>query len=375
MKLMDCRLVHILQTYAGYQKTGVSLIEFDGASLLPFSAADDIGIYIFIPKLASLLQIPIQQTINLFFYGLVSAAWLIGLVGFFFYYQTLLPRLISFVGLTLICLFSLTIGDTYLFYTICPVALIPWSLYFSTKKMSPVSYLFFFLAGITIMFSHYARAHAGLASLFFISWLLITQKKYSLKKKTITLCLLLLGLYLPVIYVNYTYKNYNSFLKQNNITDPFIGITNHMLWHPIYAGLGFLSFKNTDNIRWGDSFAAQKAQSINPNAHYNTPAYEKVLKNEIIKLIKTNPTFIIATIFAKLGILLLYLVIFANIGLIVAFFYPKPWQIETAFWGAFVLSSAFPLLVLPITEYSLGFITFAALYGITSINKLLSNSS
>ena len=81
------------------------------------------------------------------------------------------------------------------------------------------------------------------------------------------------------------------------------------------------------------------------------------------------------TFFAKIGILLMYLVIFANVGLVAAFFYPKPWQIECAFWGALATSSLFSILVLPTIEYSLGFIAFATLYGIVSINYYLYKNS
>jgi len=374
MKLMTCRYLHLVRTLAGYQKTGIPLLGHDGSTIQPFSAADDMGIYVLIPKLASWFCLEIPQAINLFFYGSALLAWLMSVSGFWFYYKSLLQRVIALIGVSLLMLFSLKVGDTYLFYVAPTVALAPWALYLFKRQWSYSSLLFYLLAGTLISLTHYIRSYASIGILFFATWLLITNN-YAWKKKMLSFGILAIGLSLPGVYFNHLYQQYSDFLKKEQITNPADGIKNHLLWHSIYAGFGFLSFKNPDNIRWGDPYALQKAQSIKPGVQYNTLEYEEILKKEIIKLIKHYPAFVIMTIFAKIGILLLYLFVFANFGLIAAFFYPKLWEIESAFWGALVFNSIFSLLVIPTTEYSLGFIAFATLYGIVSINYYLYKTS
>ncbi len=371
---MTCRYLHLVRTLAGYQKTGIPLHGHDGSTIQPFSAADDMGIYVLIPKLASWFCLEIPQAINLFFYGSALLAWLMSVSGFWFYYKTLLHRVIALIGVSLLMLFSLKVGDTYLFYVAPTIALAPWALYFFKRPWTNNSLFFYLLAGTLISLTHYIRAYASIGILFFATWLLITNN-YPWKKKILSFGVLAIGLSLPGVYFNHLYQQYSDFLKKEQIADPADGIKNHLLWHSIYAGLGFLSFKNPDNIQWGDPYPVQKAQSIRPEVLYNTVEYEETLKHEVWRLIKEHPVFIIMTIFAKVGILLLYLLIFANFGLIAALLYPKGWQIETAFWGALASSSLFSLLVLPIPQYSLGFITFATLYGITSINQVIKNTN
>lgn len=365
---MPCRIIHLEQALLGYQKTRIPLIEYNG-SVIPFSAADDMGLYILIPKLATLLSLTIDQTIYLFFYGITFLGWLTSLIGFLLLYQSPLQRIIACIGISLLCIFSLKIGDIYLLYVLPTITLVPWILYFFKKPLVVNSYIFYCSAGFIISLSHYIRTHSCLAVLLCIIWLLVV-KNCPLKKKIFVGLFFSLGLAIPIGYFSYCHKVYSDFIQKEHIADPAAGITNHLFWHSIYAGLGFLSFKNPDNIRWGDPYPVQKAQAINPNVLYNTLEYEQILQGEVIKIIKNHPAFVIMSLFAKIGILILYLIVFANFGLIAALFYPKSWQIELAFWGALITSSLPSLLVLPVPEYSLGFITFATLYGIISINKI-----
>lgn len=62
------------------------------------------------------------------------------------------------------------------------------------------------------------------------------------------------------------------------------------------------------------------------------------------------------------------LVVFANVGLLLAFKARKPWPVDRAFGMAFILNSAYGIIVIPDPHYILGFIITAVLYGIISIN-------
>jgi len=370
MNIMPCRLIHLMLCFIGYQKTGISLVEFHESKFSHFFAADDIGIYVLIPKIAFLLNINIFQAINLFFYGSLLCAWTISFLGFFLIYKKTLSRIIIFIATLLLIIFSLRIGDTYLFYLIPTIITVPWTLYFYKKSFTKKSLLFYTGIGIIMGLSHAIRSYTLLPPLFF-TFSLIISKQEKFFFKTLRSLFLVYGLLIPMFYFHYTFQHYLTYVHDHNLSNPSKTIKNHLVWHSVYASFGFLSFKNPDNIEWSDASATKKAQSINPKVTYNTPEYEKVLKQEVINLIKNHRVFVIMTIFAKIGILLLYLIIFANLGLIAAFLKPQNWPIEIAFWGSLALSSLFPLISLPTPEYSLAFITIAALYGITSINNLL----
>ena len=129
------RYAHLVNCLAGYKKTGVSLIECNGSALMPSFAADDLGIYILIPKLAHVLHCSIDTAISIFFNGILFGSFLAGLAAFFLLYRSWLSRIISFFCLSSLVLFSFfKVGDVYVLYVSSALALIPWTLYFLTTN-------------------------------------------------------------------------------------------------------------------------------------------------------------------------------------------------------------------------------------------------
>lgn len=362
------------QTFQGLLKTGIPLIEYDGTKLLPTFTSDDIGIYIIIPKLSYWFNISIEQASHLFFYGILLLPCLIGVLGFLYYYQKISTKIISSFALILLMRQAYSVGDVYLSYYACVTALVPWSFYFSTKQYSKKTLLFMFLAGLGISFFHYIRAYSGLGVLFFMIALFVLQQNYTKKELLFSVLAFVAGIYVPVRYFSYNYHQSVAY-AQEHLKDVDIGENKHVFWHSIYIGFGFLQEKNPDNIKYDDSIGIKKVQSINPSIKSINIEYEKTLKHEVINLIKNHWEFFIFTIFAKIGVLFWYLILFANIGLIAALFYRKPLYLEYSFFLAFIVYSIFPILAIPIKEYSLGFISLAALYGVISINYAIEYTS
>ena len=67
----------------------------------------------------------------------------------------------------------------------------------------------------------------------------------------------------------------------------------------------------------------------------------------------------------------MYLLIFANVGLILAYIYPKERLLDFAFAGAMGFNALFGILVLPLAQYLLGLISFSTIYGMISIDFAL----
>ena len=264
-----------------------------------------------------------------------------------------------------------TANDVYSAYAVAVLSIIPLFLYGVTKKRDSVFLNWFlFFSGVLLGTLHYIRAHAGLAVLVFMVVALWLNKEFSNKKRLLLTTCLLLGLSCPWLYFNSVIKTYKAYATEHF---PSANILfNHPFWHNFYIGFGYLNFLNHDQIRYSDSYAFEKAFQRDPTITLDqTVAYEAIIKDELFNLIKRYPMFILFTIFAKIGVLLLFLCMFSNIGLIAAYFFPKPLWLEISFLYGFVVNALFPIMVIPGWWYSMGFITLAVLYGIISINEAL----
>jgi hypothetical protein len=370
---MECRLIHLQNTFLGYIKTGIPLIEWNGSQLIPTFSADDIGIYIIIPKLAHLLQISIETAISLFFYSLLLIPACIGMIGFLKYYKALPQKVIACIIILLLCRKAYSVGDVYLTYYACTVAVIPWALYFAQRQKTDfIFYFHMFMIGLYAGFLQFIRAYSSLGIILFSALLYALHMPSCSTWKSRSLLLVMLGLSIPYAYFSYQY-NCSVHYMNNNTNIAHIGDNKHVFWHNIYLGFGLLKPGNSDNITYDDAYAFNKAQQVNNNlVLHDTKEYEAVIKQEVLNLLQHNIRFVLFTIFAKIGIMLLYLLQYANIGLIAAYLYRKSWKIELPFFICALYYMLFPILTMPtVTEYVLGFISCATLYGLVSINHVL----
>lgn len=366
---MGYRYQALQESLAGYLKTGMPLVAYDGKDLKSAGFGDDIGLYYFIPKIAYSLHISVDQAVNLFFVLLTLASLALGMIGFYLLFKDYLGRLVAFIGLFLLSLLSITIGDIYLIYFSIVMAFVPLFLYFSkTKKSGPCFVTFTLLTGIAIAIAHYLRSHSGTALLIFMGIVIVLYLKFSWREKIILAVALFAGLLVPVIYFGDVLKERNTYLVSHRPSYE-VARQKHPLWHSVYIGFGFLN--NPYGIQYQDEVAIEKVRSISPGVGYLSQEYEEILKTEVMSLIKNHPLFVVSTLFAKIGVISMYLLIFSNIGLLAAVFYPKHWSMELAFWSGMGFSSLFGILSVPSIEYLLGFISLATLYGIVSINQAI----
>ncbi len=375
---MGCRLQTLQNVLEGFARTNIPLILFDGQQLTPFTGYDDIGIYVLIPKLVRFLNISLEQAMNIFFNGIYFSSFVLGILGLLMLYKSNLQRIVSLCALLLLYKFcnAFIIKEVYVAYLTTTLAVLPFFLYFLKNKTdSYLSYFYLFFCGAWIGIFHYVRAFSGLGTLFFILCSISFTKSITIKNKLWLLGFLCLGLSSSIGYFKYVIHTYHTYASQQFPVEAQQLETIHPFWHAVYVGFGFLNFLNKDNIRYDDHFAFDKAWETDPAVPIYTKYYEQIMKNETIKLVKTQSFFVIFSIFAKIGVLLLFLLLFANIGLIASFFFPKEWFIELAFFGSLALNSLFPLMTMPSFDYSLAFIVTTTIYGIVSINKACENFS
>ena len=104
------------------------------------------------------------------------------------------------------------------------------------------------------------------------------------------------------------------------------------------------------------------ARKIDPKVELFTKEYEKLLKNEYFKFVKSNSIFFIKVILAKIFIIILYFVIFCNYGVYVLFKYSHNKESKVFYPIGLLLFSSIGIATEPIYNYMLGFFVFSSLF-------------
>jgi hypothetical protein len=375
--LYSAREEHLKLMLAGLQKTGISLIEYDGTQLIPAVMDDDLGIYVLIPKLATWLNLALPSAITLFFNSICYGAAAIGILGFCKLYRSWPARIIATAGILILTKLSLIVVDVYSLAAACAVAVVPWALYYYGKRPNWSWYLFFIAIGLGCGFAHYIRAHSGTAPLLFVLTLLALGTQSRLQKIT-ALALLLLGTVPAHLFFQHQLRIYHAFVAQELPQYSWVQIR-HPFWHTVYIGLGFIT--NDLGLSYSDAVAINKVRSINPLALgtdigpwkqvVSSDTYEQIVRTETIQLFKHHTFYVIRVLAAKAGVLLLYLLLFASLGLLAALYKVHTWHVDAAFGVALAWSALPGILAIPWIVYLAGFVTFAGLYSIVGINDFL----
>ncbi len=363
MTMMPWRYDELVATVAGYQKTGAQLVGYDGAKVFPSGISDDIGLYYFVPKFVRLFNCSLDQAINFFFYGMVIGACLIGIAGFCALTKSLVSRIFATAYLAAFSYYScMGMTDTYLVFSSCALAVIPWILYFMKRgKADGKTMIFYGVVGVVAGYAHFIRSYSSGAVILFVL-LAVFFMPTTWWRRVLLFVALGAGIMIPLLHMN--------LLKQTRRQHVDVSYQQfkeeHVLWHNVYAGFGFL--RNDFGIESRDELVYAHARLIDPNVVCPSAYYDTVVRGMVFDLIKKHPQFVLQTWFAKFGVILYYLLLFANIGLLLALMYRKQWQIDFMFFVALAFSSIFGFIALPGRFYLLGMLAFAVLYCIVSVD-------
>lgn len=367
--LMPSRYHGLQQAVAGLRDTGVPLIAFDGKLMKPAGFGDDIGAFYFVPIIANACHLSVSQAIDLFFWGVILASAISGMIGSVFLFRTWTTRLLAWTALLLLATVSLLLGDIYSLTAAVPMAIVPLLLYFVKARKTGIAFAAFVgVSGVIVSSSTYVRSDAGLPTLAFlvISVLLLVQAPG--RGKVALLVCLALGVLVPRFWFAQLVKQREAYLRAHN--PRYAGFRpRHPTWDSVYIGFGFLT--NPYVPAYKDEIAIQRVASVSPTADYCSPEYERILRDTVLDLVRKHPVFVLGTIATKVGLMLVYLLVCCNVGLVAAFRYPIPRGLLAAFGCALVLSSLPGVLVIPYPRYILGFLGFSVLYGVVSLNHAL----
>ena len=249
------------------------------------------------------------------------------------------------------------VGDIYSFYFLCSIFILP-ILWFEQNKRENLFLAYSFLVGVVAGFAHTIRSYSSLGLLVFIVIIALSVDFLDKKKKCLLLGLLVMGYMVCPIFVKHALNYRNQQLEQQGfVIKKDIG--RHVLWHNMLAGFGFIT--NDKGLFYSDAvggYICKKYQVV-----YPSPEYEYRVKQEVKKLIIHAPHYCLMALFSKFGVLLYFVLLFGNFGLLVAYFYRKPWYIEAAFFGALCANAIPGFIAVPVTMHMVGVISVAALYG------------
>lgn len=365
--IMPCRYAMLQQLIEGYAQTHVPLIAYNGSRLLPFNNADDIGMYYIVTYLVHYGGYALDDALRLLLYGPLYIGVIVAIISFYLMFRSYYSVVISSVCMSAISyLFIAKIYDVYLISAAITLLAVPFGIYLLHHQRSiMIGSIGMCVIGCLIGIAHAIRSYAGYGSLLFLCVLVVCAPHWQRRQRCMLLVLLLVSLLIPTLCFKKVYADYRAYAQQEYPAE-VVQLDRHVFWHAIYVGLGFLS--NPYGILYDDTYAMTSAMRINPSVEYCSAEYERILRDETIAMCVHHPLYVLKVVFAKFGVLLLYFLLFCNVGILTAYLFPKEWYID----GAFTLLLAFEalpgLLVMPEISYVLGFIMASLLYGLYSIN-------
>lgn len=367
LRMQSFRYVQLRWALRGLTCSGVPLVAFDGLRYRPAAYGEDPGLCFFVPELARLGGIRLTTAADGLLAGAVLLATLVGLAGFLRLAQTAFGRRIGLVIFPLLAVIVLVAGDVCVMNAAPAIACVPWLLYFLERRKITAGLLL--TVCLTGLFSETAtlfRFHAGTPVLLFAMALMLVAYHVKPLARVLLVALLLLAAALPQMMFRELFARRDAFLAHQSGAVQEVSRA-HAFWHSIYIGLAFLP--NSDVPQYLDEVGQAKVESLHPGAVYLSPEYERVLRQEVIRLAERRPFLILATLISKLLVVLLLTLASANVGLYAARLARPPALVNVAFALAIAFNGLFGILVYPKPKYLVGLIAFAALYAAYSIES------
>ena len=255
-------------------------------------------------------------------------------------------------------------GDVYLIQGCAVLLVLPWLYYALTCSLQfPRQVAICFLCGVSLGFAQWIRTQSASALLLFFV-VLLCSVPLRRSAKLLLLTVLISGMSLPLLYARSPLRQRERFLV---LHQPHYSPTlnSHLFWHTAYLGLAYL--RNPYVAAWRDSDAVSYVQGVDANAIYAGPEYESILRSRVEQIARMNPRFFLFTILAKVGVLACFLLLYANLGILVFFFRPRFIGLELAFWLAIAFAALPGIVAIPVPQYVVGMLTIALYYWFYSL--------
>ena len=371
MSFMYSRLQSLEAAFHGLQATGVPLVaqvaELGKSTYTAAGATDDLGMYYFIPKIAVWLGITGSQAAAAFFIVILLMSMLLAIVGCCLLFKSWVTRILAVLIFSSFAVSVLKVSTSvYLIPAATVMCIVPLFVYFIKGKRFSFLILFVIFSGFVLGYAHYIRSFSAIPVLFFILCLTFVGNNLSKKRKCFVFLALLLGLMIPVLNFTYVIHKRDVFLSRVSTETPASFSNHHPMWDSMYLGLGY--YKNPYNIKYADNSGVKKVASIKSGVIYLSSEYDEILKRAYFSFIKDHPAFYIKSQFKKVYRMISHRTKSWCLILFLLIFFPKKnrW-IDVAFILSILISILPGVLVVPLKNYILGYISLLYSYAMLSI--------
>jgi hypothetical protein len=381
VSLMPTRYAELQAAFDGYTQGLPPLVAAtqtdSGTVYRALGMTDDAGLYYMLPKFAHLFHLALPEAWAAWFFAILILSFGLGIYGMTRLLNTMPAKILYFIELSFLGALIIKRGDIYQIAPCLALAAVPLLLQSLSSEREDravwCNAAALGTAGVIFGLAHLVRSHSATGLLLFaIILLLFGTAVRAWHKRLLLVAIVLVGFMLPLLYMNHVADTRDAFLKAHQPNYHQV-LRQRPFWHTVYIGLGYLS--NDYGLAYKDVIAAKKVHELAPDVLPNSPQYEAVLKTAVIELLRKAPVFVAETLVAKFGVVLIYFLLAANLGILAAIRYPKPWSVEVAFGVAIAFNALFGLLAVPRLAYLEGFIAFAMLYGVISLDVALQKSN
>lgn len=369
IRIMPSRYHDLSEAVEGYRHSAVPLVALTKEGYKPAGYGDDVGLYYFVPLLGRVFQLDLTRSISIFFGFSFVLCFAVGGVGLMLFCQTVAARVIAGIAWVLLAIVVYHLGDVYLFEGAIPIVLIPWFLYLLRENHGGLLTKFLLMAGLALGTVSLIRGDAALPTLVFLTAGIFLCTPVATRRKIAFLALLAFGVAVPNVAFRHVTSQRNRFLTAYANVNP-VDLERHTFWHLAYLGLGYVNLPGLP-LETCDEVGKMKVASVAPQASFLTKAYDDVLRAEVLDIVPHHPFAVLLSVLAKVGTTLLVILMFANIGILAAFVYPKSRALDEAFWSALVVVVMPLVIVVPQWQYLVGVISLATIYGVVSIEHAL----
>lgn len=363
--IMSSRLAEMNAAMKGYDSTQTFLVGItENNTYVALGVQDDFGLSFYGTLLNSYLGVPADKVFPLLLLTIILIGFGMATWGILRRFQSLNAILMMSLLNAALALFAFKRGDVYATSYIASSIL--FALLINQWTQAKEIIFPFCFSSFILGFIELIRIKSGLGAFVSIMILLfmLPARVSFIKKGLIAICCLVM-FSLHGIVKNTLAENRNQWFlinQQKNINSN-IG---HPIWHSIYIGLGLVS--NAHGIYYQDEVAMEKVKEIGGDKIVLcSNEYEEILKAEVIRLVKTDPVFIIKSLGLKAAICLM---VFLVLGF--PLIYYKEIKLFLLSSPLLLLSFLPAILVYPRINYMLGAILFLiSLSGYIMVKKTI----
>jgi hypothetical protein len=270
---------------------------------------------------------------------------------------------LSFLCLGLV---EMRIADNYSFQSSPLIAGIPWVVYFATTRRPFALNVCAALLAFSCSWASLARTGTTLICLAFLIPLFVFWSRGP--KIFLSLSLIFLSCVPCLVFRQHLRADRDAILAQ--FGGAKTSIDSHVVWHPIYLGFSFVP--NSEVPEFNDAVAMHKVQSLDPSAAYLSPAYERVLRHEVFRIVTREPFLAIGNVLAKLGVVTLLAAFLLFPARRFLFAESERLWLDIAFVSAMGVSAMNGVLVVPKIPYLLTFCCLTNLYCLMAVGRATS---